>query len=153
MKKKVKKQISNEEKLEFYKKYTDKEFLLELDKMQDKYFKIGHTAIKIFFSIGVIGMFFTPWIIFAFLPGFVIPIVCIHLSNKKHQEAVEKLTENITFDYFLEMVETGEWYEIAKGQAKDETKKQSPTSLTPAQECLQTENNELEFENTNNLEL
>lgn len=109
----MKQDISLEEKIEFYKKYTDKEFQGFIEATENKYSKIGLLSIKIFFVVGVVGMFFSPWLVFGFLPGFIIPITTMSISHFKIKKRVDALTPNLTYKDFIEMFNSNEWKHIA----------------------------------------
>ena len=137
MEKQIIKQISKDEKIEFYKKYTNKEFQRNLEKAQERHHKIGLLAIKVFFIIGIVGMFISPWAAFAYLPGFIVPLITIHLSNLKQKKAVESLSENISYEDFMQMVESGEWQQLAHELAE---KAKTTNSFVEATQEISLEN-------------
>ncbi|MBQ8615585.1 MAG: hypothetical protein IJ415_03355 [Clostridia bacterium] len=109
----MKKDISHQKQLKFNKKHINKNSQKSLKTSENKLFKIGIFSIKIFFVIGIVGIFFTPWIAFAMIPGFVIPLIIIAISNLKKKKTIDSLTQNIKRENSLEMDETGEWTKIA----------------------------------------
>lgn len=155
MRKKELTPISEKEKIEFYQKYTHPHLQKDLKKMQDKYFHLGLNFIKFFFAIGLVGMFVTPWLALAFIPGFIAPIITIHISNTKHKNTVESLTKNVTFEHFLNMIETGEWQKIANQyqQSRLLPKMIKPNKTSKASLNATESNSPLssDYENDNNL--
>lgn len=114
MKKQSIKNFSDEDILDFYTKYRDKDFQAKLQNIEDKYAKIGITSIKIFFVLGLIGMFISPWCVFIFFPGFIIPTSTLFLSHRKTKKEINKLSPVIKYDDFIHLVETCAFAKIKK---------------------------------------
>jgi len=121
----MKKEISHEDKLEFYKKFNDEKFVTYYNNISDKYDKIGLVSLKIFFSIALIGGIIIPWLFLCAIPAFIVPLSTLFLSHHKHKRAINKLSKNITYKDYIEMLESGEWLRLAKEANYDKiTKKQ-----------------------------
>lgn len=153
MKKQKIKQISEAEKIEFYKKYNDKEFKKSLEEIHYKHARFGLLSIKIFFFIGLIGMLFSPWFVFAFLPGFVIPIVSLSVGNLKQKQAVESLTKNISYEDFIQMIKNEDFQKIAQELQKKENEENN--IIKPLKSSITKKNTSVEkiCENANDNDL
>lgn len=114
MKKKIEKEISHKEKLEFYHKYNDEEFLAKLRQTEDKYAKIGFKFLQIFMIAAVVGGFFSLWLCLFMLPAIIVPFSMMIVSYKINKKRIDNLTENMTYKKFMEMFDNGEWQDIVK---------------------------------------
>lgn len=118
MKKHAFKTFSDDEIIEFYNKYTNKDFQTKIQNIEDKYAKLGITSIKIFLILGVICVLLSPWFIFLFLPGFVIPTSTLFLSHNKIRKEINKLSPTIKYDDFICLVENNSFERLKQ---KNET--------------------------------
>ena len=138
--------VDKQEKLKFYQQVTDDNFQKKLQKIEEKYFKIGSLSIKITFIVVCFGMLFSPWIVFLSLPGFITPLVTIAISNKKFKSAVDNLNELFSYEDLIEMKDSGEWFELSKELSPiqpEENKNITQSTIKDERSSQFIENNEL----------
>ena len=112
MKKKTEKEISHEEKIEFYHKYNDEKFLKSLKDTEDKYAKIGFRFLQIFMILALVGGIFSLWLCLFMIPAIVVPFSMMIVSYRINKKRIDNLTPNMTLKKFMEMFDNGEWKEI-----------------------------------------
>lgn len=110
----MKKEISHEEKIEFYHKYNDKEFQKSLQTTEDKYAKVGFILLEIFLTLSVIGGFLTLWLWLSIIPAITCPLTTMAISHNKNKKRIDALTKNMTYKTFVKMFDNGEWENIVK---------------------------------------
>ena len=151
MKKNQIKNITNQEKSEFYQKYTNTDFQEKLQTIEDKHAKIGLNSIKIFFVLGIIGMFISPWCVFLFLPGFLVPLSTLIISYNKTKKEINKLCKNITYEDLIKMVETGDFQKINTIELQKQKAPNNLSNLYKQNNCYSQENTN--YENDETIEL
>ena len=118
----MKKDISFEEKLEFYEKFNEKEFNEKYRNIGKISFKIGFISLKVLSAISIIGGIFNPWLFLGMLPAIAIPTACLLVDRYNRKQAIESLTKNITYKDFKEMMETNEFTKIKYEKSAREMK-------------------------------
>jgi len=148
------KNISKQDKIDFYLQFTDKDFQKKLHQIDEKYFKIGLNSIRIMLAVIFFGLFLTPWIVFAAIPGLIIPIAMIKISNKKFKKEVNKLNKNITYEMLVEMKKSGEWMKISREVLSEKESDCKQAFIKNEQEISKQDNqNNTDFLDNNYLEL
>lgn len=105
----MKKNISNEEKLEFLEKFNNEEFQNYYKNIDKVLFPIGFVSLKVFTIFSILGSIMaSPWLLLGFIPAFVTPAITTYLAETKRKKAIESLTKNITYKDFKEMIENDE---------------------------------------------
>ena len=100
-------------------------------------------------------MFIAPLLVFACLPGFVIPIAMLATINSKIKKEIEKLNPNISYEDFIALYNSEYWKELA---VETISKKEhiattnSQTALT-AEKSAKCEICQNEYHNTDELSL
>ena len=111
----MKKEISKEEKLEFFKKFHEKEFHEKYREIDKLLYPIGFGCLKAFSIIGVLGsIILSPWLALCFIPAFITPTVAVLISESKRKKAIESLTENISYGDFKKIHNSDEWKQLAE---------------------------------------
>ena len=110
----MKKVISHQEKLEFYKKYNSPEFIKELSQDEEKFKVIGFWGLTSMTLLTVILLSFSYWFGFLMFPTVSFPFCMMAASFFSYKKKVANLTKNITYKDFIEMYKNGEWQQIAK---------------------------------------
>ena len=149
------KNVSKQDKINFYKQITSAEFQHKIQAIEDKYYKIGSYSIKIFLALIIIGCFITPWIAFAGIPAFTIPIVTIHLSNKKIKQEVEGINSLFSYEDLINMKTSGEWALIAKEiySPKVSTEQNNNSKIFSNNKTAEFKTKDIEYNNTSNHEI
>jgi len=119
----MKKEITHDEKLKFYKQYTNKEFQEELNKtykVTRPLFIATITALPI--TAIVLGIF-NPWMFLGLIPAFTLPFGFSALETYKRNKKIGELNKNFNDGVIYEMMETGEWqklgYELSAKEMKN----------------------------------
>ena len=133
MKKNFNKEISHEEKIEFYHKYNDEKFLATLRQTEDKCSKIGFRFLQIFFILAFVGGIFSLWLCLFMVPAMVVPMIMLGISYKINKKRIDNLTPNMTYKEFMKMFDNGEWKQIVQ-ELNDQAannKEDTPLNICP----------------------
>lgn len=106
------KNISFEEKLEFYEKFNEKEFNEKFRKIGKVPFWIGFISLKVLTLGSVIGGIFNPVLFLGMIPAVAIPSICMFVDYCNRKAAIESLTKNVTYKDYKEMMKTDEFVKI-----------------------------------------
>lgn len=108
----MKKNISHEEKLEFYKDFNKKENLNNFQKL-DSFFHpliyVTYNIVALLASILIIGGFFLPELFLGLLPTFAALPVAKTILNIKKNKLIKSINDKFSYKDYLNMQKTGEW--------------------------------------------
>ncbi len=110
----MKNEITHEEKLDFYKKFTENKLQSKLDSISTQTARIGihSTAISLMISCacGIIN----PWLFFLLIPSSFLPIIFLKVSSFLQNKEIQKLNKNFTIKTLEDMKKTTEWYLLGR---------------------------------------
>ena len=109
----MKKEISHEEKLEFYKKFHENDFNKKFDKVNGNLFKIGFVSLKVLSAIAIVGGLFNPWLFLFIWTAFDILVTCLFIRDVRSNIAIRGLSKNISYKDYRKMINSGEWNQLA----------------------------------------
>ena len=160
----MKKEVTHDKKLEFYKKYNSKSFQDKLNKTYEKFRKIFISSFFMGIPTTLVLGLINPWLFFCIIPIFAVPLTSTVIESAQIKKLVLKLDGDITYDDVLAMIESGEWtmlgYELnakemnihhyAKGSelVVEEKAINNPKSLN---QCITKENGKQNLHNKTNL--
>lgn len=109
----MKKEITQEEKIQFYKFFNEEETQKELLKIDEDTFKISFFSSMIGFGIAILSIAFSSWLFFLVLPIFAVTSTALAKRHTRKKELIENLTENITYrDY--KKIRKYDWLKLAR---------------------------------------
>jgi len=145
----MKKEISHEEKLQFYKQYNSDEFQMKLQKITSDLFPIGYLGLKIGFIAAILGGLINLWLLLLVIPGVITQLATVVLSTIKQKKLIETINTNIKYKDFLKLRCSYEWtllgYEL---EAKEKLAKEEEKLQIIEKE--KSKNNQKNIKNNNN---
>ena len=108
----MKKEISHQDKLNFYKKFHSESFIKLYQSLEQRSAGYGFMLTRVVSMGAFVAGFFFPWFFLVFL-SVETPIMINEINrHKKKKKLIESLVEGITYNDFVEMTENGEWQQL-----------------------------------------
>ena len=108
----MKKEISHQDKLSFYKKFHSEDFIKLYQSLEQRSAGYGFMISRVISMGAFIAGFFFPWFFLIFM-AVDAPIMIGEINrHKKKKQLIESLVEGITYKDFVEMTENGEWAKL-----------------------------------------
>ena len=108
----MKKEITHQDKLNFYKKFHSEDFIKLYQSLEQRSAGYGFMLTRVLSTAAFIAGFFIPWF-FLVLLATDLPILVHDINrHKKRKLLIESLVEGITYRDFVEMTENGEWQQL-----------------------------------------
>lgn len=105
----MEKQISHEDKLDFYKEFNSTAFQTRLNKIKQQSFITSFTCLNICFTAAIICGLFNPLLFLFAIPGIVAPITTALNGHFKQKLLIESLNLNISYKDYKKMINSEEW--------------------------------------------
>ena len=108
------KNITRQEKLEFYKQYNSEEFQKRFKNCDKIYRILFFSSLPALTIASIILGCFNPWLFFCLVPALTVPFGFSALETSKRNKLIKEINKNFNDSDIYEMIESGEWSELAK---------------------------------------
>ena len=108
----MKKEITHQDKLSFYKKFHSEDFIKLYQSLEQRSAGYGFMLTRVISLFAFVCGCFVPWFFLVLIPT-ELPAIVKEIQNyKQRKKLIESLVEGITYSDFIEMTQNGEWIEL-----------------------------------------